>query len=104
MNSNQPDSTPITQTTVHGLSITPPTDSQKQSSSTFADAPLDDLLEKKVHEMTDEECFLFVKHMATLRSSAQTRKAEVRKESGPKKAKKDSSVELAQKLLADLLG
>lgn len=77
----------------------------KSSTASFNDEPLDSLLDKKVHEMQPEELVEYIKWMATLRSSAQSRKAALRGEtSGEKKptkakAPKKDSATLAMELL-----
>jgi hypothetical protein len=79
-----------------------PTSLSSESSVSFADAPLDSLLDKKVHEMNAQELADYVKRCAVLRSSAATRKAALKSEGGaakPKK-KKQSRVERALVLLA----
>lgn len=105
MNSNPPDSTqqtPITQLGSLNIQLSP---SSNAVSPSFADDPLDSLLDKLVHEMTDTELVDYVKRCAVLRSSAQTRKAQVRSEGPAKKTvKKDDSVAKAEALLKQLLG
>lgn len=84
-----------------GLPITIPTG---QSVISWADAPLEDLLgfneksDKRPDEMTDEELAAFVQRAALLRSSHQTAKAAIRRESvkhGGKAPKDNGSLALA---------
>lgn len=76
----------------------------------FAEAPLEALLlggpnddGPLVHDMSPEQLAEYVKRCALLRSSAQTRKAEIVKAAGGKKpSAKKSSVDLALELLLQI--
>lgn len=105
MNSNPQDSTQPTLNIPLGKQDTQPTSLSPTSSPSFADDPLDSLLDKKVHEMSSEELVEFVKRCSLMRSSAQTRKAAVRAEGpAPKKpsAKSKSNIDAALALLQQL--
>lgn len=76
------------------------------SSPSFNDEPLENLLDQKVHEMSPEQLAEYIKTMALLRSSAQSRRAALRSENIVKKptakrVKKDP-VALAMEMLAKL--
>lgn len=79
-----------------------PTDPLTSSSNDFNDAPLDWLLEVKVHEMTPEQLTAYIKRCSVLRSSAQTRKASLKAEGGVTKKKAKSTIEQAMDLLTQL--
>lgn len=71
-------------------------------SPSFNDAPLDDLLDKKVHEMSPEELTEYIKRCSVLRSSAQTRKAALKAEGGVKKKPTKSTIEQALEYLSKI--
>lgn len=92
-----------------GVSTTKPTESSTISSPdsrSWNDAPLEAIVleEQLLHNMTPEELTAFVQRCNLLRSSAQSRKAVMRQESGVSKTpkKKKSNVELAMELLEKL--
>lgn len=109
MNSENITSIPTIQTTSPGTSTPPATLSQNQYSVEFAEMPLDDLLELRVDQMSPPQLVEYVKRMATLRSSAQTRKAQLKSDAGvekkpksPKAAKDQSNVDRALALLKSM--
>jgi hypothetical protein len=92
-----------------GQSITKATESSKtssQGSKSWNDAPLESIVleDQLLHNMSPEELTAFVQRCNLLRSSAQSRKASLRQESGVAKVpkKKKSNVELAMELLERL--
>lgn len=106
--SSSPNSGPIisiqtTQSIALGTSNTPPSNSSSQPLSLFAETPIDELLEMSPDKMSPEELAAYVQRCATLRQSAQTRKAALQTE--PKaKTKKADSVSAAKSFLDQILG
>lgn len=104
MNSNPADSTLLIPTIKLGtLSIPTSPSSETSSPSAISNLDLDSMLDKLVHEMTDEELTEYVKRCNLLSSSAQTRKAVLVKEGtghgAVRKPKKKDSVQEALDLL-----
>lgn len=73
--------------------------------TSFNDAPLESLLDPPLDKMSPQELAEYVKACAVQRSSAQTRKATLRKESDAStgKSRKKDPVAQAQELLNSIL-
>lgn len=93
---------PSTSTTPAGESST----KLSPASKSWNDAPLESIVleETLLHNLSPEELTAYIQRCNVLRSSAQTRKAALRQESGVQKAprKKKSNVELALALMEQL--
>jgi hypothetical protein len=92
----KPHSTSTTQASESSTTLSP-------DSKSWNEAPLEEIVLKEplLHEMSPEALTAYVQRCNLLRSSAQTRKAALRQESGVQKAprKKKSNVEMALALL-----
>ena len=98
-NTLKPPSTSTTPVTESSTTLSP-------DSRAWNDAPLESIVleETLLHNMTPEALTAYIQRCNVLRSSAQTRKAAIRQESGVQKAprKKKSNVEQALALLEKL--